>query len=323
MPIVFTTQAELYAQSNQCTLQNVVLDRNTDITIGYLPEPRNLTAAVLVVPLDQCNAVQVTARRSASSAAGEISLFFAPIWGINSRGLSASAIAVLDDRFYAYKGGNALPFTLHVDTWNDEIVQGNGDDSFGYDKNTGDITTSSDGMPEVKLFPNREGPGGGSGKGKGGSNDGAGNFGILEIGAGGNGVPPLREQILNGISEDDFVDLTGEPMVKFYNYDTGDEVSYSILGEPGVKAGIKDAVEEKVGQVVGFFLHDSVSGTGANTVFHVVGMRFGRVMEVNLTGNVNDKAIIVQPVPYYGQGVLTSPNAPGTDKLLGALELVR
>ena len=64
----------------------------------------------------------------------------------------------------------------------------------------------------------------------------------------------LREQILNGISQDEFVGLTGEPMVKFYNYDSAAPVSYEVNGNLGVKAGLKDAMEEKVGQVVGFFL---------------------------------------------------------------------
>jgi len=50
-------------------------------------------------------------------------------------------------------------------------------------------------------------------------------------------------------------------------------------------------------------------------------MRFGRIMNVDLSGN--DKAIMIQPVPYYGQGVLISPNAPSTNKLIGTLELVR
>lgn len=309
------SQAESYAQLNDCTLQAVVLDRNTDIKIGYLANPRDLSATLQIVPLDQCNVVQVIARRSAATAAGEVKLFFAPIWGINSSEVSASAIAVLDDRFYAYKGGDALPFTLLIDTWNDQIIDGNGPDNYGYDKDTGDVTSSPDGVKEVKLFPEKQK------KGKGGGSTGAGNFGILHIGSGSLGVPYLREQIRNGISEDDFVDLTGEPMVKFYEYESGDEVNYEIEGNPGIKAGMEDAIEEKHGQVVGFFIHDSISGSGSNAVYHVVAICFGRIMDVDIRGK--DKAIMIQPVPYYGQGVLASPNAPSTDKLIARLELVR
>ena len=314
------TQAETYAELNKVLRQGIVLDRDTDIIIGYLANPHNLSATLQIVPLDQCNAVLVITRRTASSSGGEIPLLFVPMCGMNSSALSASAIAVLDDRFYAYRGGNAVPFTLHMDTWDDEIIQGNGADNYGYDKYTGSIIWSPDGVPEAKFFPNKEGPSN-NGKGEGSGNDGAGNFGILHIGPGSNGVPYLIEQIRNGISQDDFVDMTGEPMVKFYDYDSGDEVIYLINGNPGIKTGLKDAIEEKVGQVVGIFLHSSVAGTGSNTVFTVVTMRFGRVMDVDLTGN--DRAIMIQPVPYYGPGILTSPNAPSTDQLIGSLELVR
>jgi len=311
-------QARSLAELNNCLRQAVVLDSDADITIGYLADPHDRSATIQTVSLDQANAVQVIAQRTSSNSGGEIPLFFAPLWGNNSSAVGASAIAVLDDRFYAYCGGNGVPFTLHVDTWNDEIIQGNGADDYGYDEYTGDVTNSPDGVPEVKLFPNKE-----KSNGKGGGNDGAGNFGILHIGSGGNGVPPLREQIRNGISQDDFIALTGEPMINFYDYDSGVPVTWRISGTPGVKAGLKDAIEEKIGQVVGFFLHNNISGTGANAVYTVVGIRFGRVMSVNLTGNVNNKAIIIQPVPQYGQGVLTSPNAPSTDKLMGTLQLVR
>ena len=308
------SQAESYALLNNCFGQSVVLDRNGDITIGYLSEPRVLNSNIQIVALDQCNAVQVIAKRNAFSAGGEIPLFFAPIWGINSSGVSASAIAVLDDRFYAYSGGDGVPFTLHIDDWNNEIIQVNGPDNYGYNELTESITNSPDGIPEVKLFPNKE-------SGNGNGNNGAGNFGILHIGSGSNGVPILRDQILNGIAPEEFIDLTGEAMIKFYDYDLGDPVYYQINGNPGIKAGLKDAMEQKVGLAVGIFMHNAVTGSGSNTVFTVIGMRFVRVMDVDLNGN--DKAIMVQPVPYYGQGVQTSPNAPGTDKLIGTLELVR
>lgn len=307
------SQAESYALFNQAAQQDVVLDRNADIIIGFLANPQDRSAAIQIVSLDQANAVQVIARRSANTG-GEIPLFFAPLWGINSSSVSASAIAVLDDRFYAYRGDNGMPFTLDENTWNDQIVQGNGPDTYGYDTQTQSISNSPDGVPEVKLFPEKT-------KGKGGGNAGAGNFGLLHIGSGSNGVPNLRDQITNGISQDDFVEMTGEPMVKFYNYESGTAVTYSINGDPGIKAGIEDAIQGKVGQVVGIFINNGVSGTGANTSYNVISIRFVRVMNVNLNGN--DKAIMIQPVSYYGQGVLTSPNVPSTDKLIGNLELVR
>ncbi len=304
------SQAETYAFFNTVVQEGIVLDRNTDVTIGYLADPNNRSAALQIVPLDQANAVQVIARRTSNNG-GEIPLFFAPIWGITSSGLGASAIAVLDDRFQAYEpkdtgGLSAMPFAVNEQTWNDEIIAGNGDDYYSYDDVSQSVSSSPDGVKEIKLYPEQ---------------NVAGNFGILHIGPGSNGVPILRDQIRNGISKDDFIDLTGQSMIEFYDYDSGAAISRSISGNPGIKAGLKDAVGEKLGQKVAFFIFSSVSGNGSNAVYTIVNMRFGRVMLVRLTGG--DKALILQPVPHCGPDIIVSPNAPSTDKLIGTLELVR
>ena len=304
------TQAEAYAFSNKVVRQGIVLNRSTDITVGYLADIHDRSATLQIVSLDQANAVQVIARRISGNG-GEIPLFFAPIWGITSSGVGASAIAVLDDRFYAYApkhigGLSAMPFAVDEQTWNDEIIAGNGDDYYSYDDVSQSVSSSPDGVKEIKLYPEQ---------------NVAGNFGILHIGSGSNGVPILRDQIRNGISKDDFIDLTGQPMIEFYNYDSGAVVSRSISGNPGIKAGLKDAVEEKLGQKVAFFIFSTVTGNGSNAVYTVVNMRFGRVMLVRLTGG--DKAVIIQPVPHCGPDIIVSPNAPSTDKLIGTLQLVR
>lgn len=315
-------QAEAAAEANTCAGVAVSIEKMTDVQIGYLSDPRDLDGQLQTVPLDQCNAVKVTARRTASSPGGALGLFFGPILGISYSDVSATAIAVIDDRFYAYSpvsvgGVGAVPFAVDEQEWLDRVVNGNGDDEYGYDPQSGNILSTQDGVPEIKLFPDKVMD---KAKGKN-NNDGAGNFGILHIGSGSLGVPTLREQIRNGISQEDFVDVTGEPMIDFYDHDSGVEVTHDIQGDPGVKAGLKDAMEEKLSQKVGFFIYRSVTGTGSNTTFEIVGMRFGRVMEVTLTGG--DKAVIIQPVPHYGPDVLTSPNAPSTDRLMGSLELVR
>ena len=93
------SQAEKYATLNTAVGQGVALDRNSDITIGFLQFPHDLNAGLQTVALDQANAVQVVARRDSSNSTGQVKLFFAPIWRINSAPVSASAIAVLDDRF--------------------------------------------------------------------------------------------------------------------------------------------------------------------------------------------------------------------------------
>ena len=40
-------------------------------------------------------------------------------------------------------------------------------------------------------------------------------------------------------------------------------------------------------------------------------------MEVDLTGG--DKIVVIQPTPYYGPDILTSPGAPSTNLLIGTV----
>ena len=321
------SQAQSLAEANSCAGQSVAIDAGADVRIGYIADPHDLDASLQVVALDQCNAVQVTAHRTSASSLGRISLFFGPIFGVNSSGVGARATAVLDDRFYAYTpttepgGVGAIPFTIDEDIWEDLIVQGNGPDEYGYDPETGEIQNLPDGVPEIKLFPEKLGP-----STPAGGDEGAGNFGILHVGSGSIGTSTIVEQIINGITKQDFIDLTGEPMIEFYSQVSGtpvtyDAASYDIYGDPGMKVGMEDAMQQKTAKKVGFFLHSTVSGQGSNTIFNVVGTRFGRVMGVELQGN--DKAIIIQPVPHYGPDILTSPYVPSSDRLIGSLQLVR
>ena len=152
------SQAEKYAGLNAVVGQGVTVDRTTDVKIGYLQYPRDLSTNLQIVPLDACNAVQVIARRDSSNSDGKVKLFFAPIWGINSSNVSASAVAVLDDKFYAYAPGDTgptIPFSIDEQVWNDQIVNGNGPDEYTYDGLTEDVVTSPDGNSEVKLFPEK------------------------------------------------------------------------------------------------------------------------------------------------------------------------
>ena len=72
-------QAEKYALLNAAAGKGVAINRHSDVTIGYLEYPRDLSAALQTVPLDQCNAVKVIARRDSSNTDGQVNLFFASI----------------------------------------------------------------------------------------------------------------------------------------------------------------------------------------------------------------------------------------------------
>ena len=113
----------------------------------------------------------------------------------------------------------------------------------------------------------------------------------------------------------------GSETIEFYSED-GSALTHEISGNPGLKAGLQDDFESKVGQVVGFFTHSLLEGPGANAVYTITGIQFGRVMEVNLHGSFNQKAVVIQPTGYTGSEVITGDNAP-RHETAGRIQLIR
>jgi len=197
--------ASTIAGKNSCMGESVsiVAEQGYDVTFGWLEDPTDLTDSFTTyTPLGYYNAVRVLARRTPSSPGGQVPLTLAQFMGHNQSSVSASAVAVLDDRFVGYRppviGTTPLiPLTIlksseenPEDTY--DYQKEHGDDNFGYDPDTGEIV-NSDGIPEIRLFPQK---GGGQIAGE----SAPGNFGILNIGVGNQGESTIEEQILNGVS---------------------------------------------------------------------------------------------------------------------------
>jgi hypothetical protein len=263
------------------------------------------------------NAVQVLVRRTAGSLNGSIAYSFARIFGYTEGGVVAGATAAYDDRFGGYtqteEYGLLTPFTIHKDLFEQMLVSG--PDDFSYDGPQDLVLPVPDDVREVTLYPYRENL-------NGGGSDGAGNFGLLNIGTGNQGDAAIEVQIREGVAPSDLELEIGTSDVVFVG-DDGEPVTYNITGSPGLKAGMEDAVEARLGQIVGFFLHDLVTESGSNAVYRIVDMRFGRVMHVDIHGNPNHKRIVIQPVAYTGPGVIITDDAPSSDGQVGRLRLVR
>ena len=103
----------------------------------------------------------------------------------------------------------------------------------------------------------------------------------------------------------------------------GNPVTHEITGTPGLKAGMQDAVVERIGDIIAFFIHDDIWDHGANTTYRIVDVRFARVMYVDLHGNPENKQIMVQPVAYTGPGVIVRHYADSSGGQVGSLRLVR
>ena len=269
------------------------------------------------------NAVQVTTRRTSGSSNGPITLFFAGLIGMGEGGVVATATAVADDRFAGLRldrdiGCPFIPFTIHVNLYNDMVV--NGDDNYSYDDA---VYYTGDGIPEVQLYPWRHFPGDPADQWDDvyvTDDEGQGNFGILEFGGG--GASATAEMILNGVTAAELQAEIGTSELTFCD-ELGNPTTVQMSGNPGVQAAVAKAPEDRIGDVVGFFVHNEVTGSGTNVEYQTVGVRFGRIMDVKLRGSPAKRFLLVQPVAYTGPEVIINRYAPSTDGHVGRAILVR
>lgn len=270
------------------------------------------------------NAVEVITQRTRGSQNRPVPLLFARIFGTDWAEVSASARAAASDQFAGYRAvsGVLTPFTIQENLY--ESLRMGGPDEFSY---TFDVDMGGDGIPEVKLYPWKlSGNGKKSKKKEAGAgeeeSDGSGNFGTLNVGDRKIGLAVLEDHIANGIPALNLEQEFGGSELMFYD-DAGNAITYPVGGQPGLSAGMKDTLEMKVGDIIGFFTHRTVGGSGRNAEYLITGIRFARIMEAQLTGSMDDKRLVVQPVPWSDGNVIVSESAPSSNGQLGRVMLVK
>ena len=146
---------EMSSENN--TLGAPTLVDAQDITPGWL-NVYSATEPIVANPdPTKYNAVRVVARRQEHSGPnGPVPLFFAPILGKFVTDASASAVAVFDDRVSGFDpaapgAANLLPFTISEKAYYSELASGS--DSYSYDDNSGAVSSSPDGIREIRLYP--------------------------------------------------------------------------------------------------------------------------------------------------------------------------
>ena len=90
-----------------------------------------------------------------------------------------------------------------------------------------------------------------------------------------------------------------------------------------MKTALERTIDDRIGDVVAFFLHASTAQQGSNAVYTISDIRFGRIMDVRLSGPPTGRGIWIQPVSYNGGGVIISDGAPSSNGLVGRLVLAR
>ncbi len=280
--------------------------QGNDIGFGWIDLNSATSTIVTSLPNGLTNAITVTVRQTANSPNGSLKFLFAPLLGIRETDIIATATAAFDDRLIGFEppasGPNPFaPFTIHENVYNAV-----GPDNYSFDASTGSLVAGSDGITEINLYPHAE--------------NGNGNFGLLNIGAGNNGTPAMRRQIEEGITPDELEEEIGTSAIDFWD-EYGTPITYTIDGTPGLRATLEASLQTRVGDVIAVLLHNSVSGTGSNSYFQITGIRFARVMAANLNGN--PKNVWLQPATLTGTGVRTSPAAASSGGIGGQLVLVR
>ncbi len=260
-----------------------------DIVIGYMADFSNPSAALDTSDPTLFNAIQVRIQRT-SERNGEIPFLFGRLLGVDNQALDAVATAALAREIRGFEintpgqSVGMLPFALDEQTWN-QMIAGTATDDWSWDEATQSIISGSDGVLEVNLYPQGTGS--------------PGNRGTVDIGSSNNSTRDISRQILYGVSQADLAFHGG--LLEF------DENGQLFLnGDTGISAGVKDELEAIKGEPKIVPIFSSVSGNGNNAQYTIVKFVGVRVLEVKLTGAMNQKRVTIQPADVVSGNVLPS-----------------
>jgi len=290
--------AAQYAGDNEVANLETEIDQNSgnspsgDLVFGQIVDLYDPNAVVNTASLKDYNAVKIRVRRD-ETLNGEAPFFFAKIFGLTGQGLSAEATAGYYRNISGVQpppGGsniNVLPYALDWDTWA-ALLAGNAADKWRWNKETKTITAGSDGVLEVNLFPQGTGS--------------PGNRGTVDIGSSNNSTADITRQILYGISPADLAYHGG-------SLEFNEDGEIDLNGDTGISAGAKDELTAIMGEPRLIPIFSKVTGPGNNAEYTIVHWAGIRIMEVKLTGAMNQKRVIIQPCPMVVPGAIPSGEA--------------
>lgn len=298
------TATEMTARFRSGDLNSTQLSAERDVRFGC--RSWNATTNEWELDWDESpyNTVEVTVRRTAAANA-PLGAVFAQILGHNSFDVEARAVASVAPTtgFYLPEGSSAsidiLPIAIDLTTWNSLLAQiynqtnSGFTDQHRYDPVSGEVSNSSDGVPEVNIYPDAN------------SAMPSGNRGTVDIGSSNNSTADLKRQIQYGISASD---LSWFPDGELRFNDDG---VLFLNGDTGISAGIESALKSIVGHVRAIPIFIEVSGPGNNAQFTITRFVGVRIMAVKLTGGPSQRYLRVQPAPYSTRYALRG-NVPVT-----------
>jgi len=243
-----------------------VLD--ADIVIGRY-DPTTIYSNVTLLNTGVFDAVRVTLRRDAS-ANSPVSLFIAPVLGIPSAPVTATATAVLQKPMDLLPGADILPFAVPLNVWDGRDI---GEQWSIY------------GDGKMKDNYGSEIPG---------------NWGTLVIGVANNSTSDISDQILHGLRQSDLNALYSEGRILS---PTAIDSSYAsfLQADTGLSTGIKSAVQAVHGmyRIVPIYLNNT--GTpGNNLEYNVVKWGVVKVIGSTWNGATDTHVVIEKSYDYMG-----------------------
>jgi hypothetical protein len=189
---------------------------------------------------DVANAVRVVGHRADDAPGGPVDTVFASVLGVQDCDVQARAGVAIEGNVRGVRIGLS-PFAV----------------------------------PEEKLVPPGQEmtfypAGDDESKGKGEGQTAAGNWGLLDLNGGSNGVPDLRNWILCGYD--------GE-------FDLGEDGYLWVDGNPGFKATLESEINQRIGDQLIMVIYNDVTGNGANCQYRCVGFLLSTIISCDLNGN--------------------------------------
>lgn len=270
-----------------------------DLSIGHLANPYDANESIDTGSNLSPNVVYVRVRRSHAQN-GEVPLFFARVLGFDAASSEAEATAVVIKNIKGFKapqdGSNLelLPFALDEDTWN-SMLAGGGTDSWRWNSNSSQVQSGNDGVREINLYPQGTGS--------------PGNRGTVDIGSSNNSTNDIARQIVHGVSPSDLEHHGGK--LEFNAQGT-----LELNGDTGISAGVKDELTSIIGKPRIIPIFRSVSGPGNNAQYVIVKFVGVRLLEVQLTGKMSSKRVIIQPCNIVIQGAIPSTTPDPTSQFV-------
>ncbi len=239
----------------------------SDIEIGRY-DPDAIYTEVILLDDGILDTVRVTLRRD-SAANGPVSLFFTGIFGISNSEVRATATAVLQKARYLQAGVGVLPFSIPSERWG-PAEQGEKWSIYG----------------DGRVLD-------------GNGNQLPGNWGTLNLGPSSNSTETINDQVLNGLNASHLDALYDGGRIPQNTY-IDSQVPFDANGDPGLSGGMKQSMEQIIGETRMIPIYESVTNQGATLEFRVVGWAAAKVLDVKFHGTTNTYVQIEKSYTYDG-----------------------